>query len=200
MAVELELSPHGRWSRVDDTRMATLTRVCFYCKRPFEAAHRLANICSPDCQKAARAASRTRTSAKLIRAEIEPSEAVIKQTGEPRQLAEVGRGCLRCGKALLDATGASRYCSRACRRAVQRTARKAKIRRGYIEAVSLTVLRDRDNGTCRICGQPVDFARRSPHPEAATIDHVVALSRGGEHSYRNTQLAHLRCNSEKGAG
>jgi 5-methylcytosine-specific restriction endonuclease McrA len=180
--------------------MVTLTGVCFYCKRPFEATHRLANICSTDCQMAARVGSRTRTSAKLVRAEIEACEAVIEQTGEPRQPAEVGLGCRRCGKALVDATGARRYCTRACRRAVQRKTRKAKIRRGYVEAVSLTVLRERDNGTCRICGRPVDFARRSPHPAAATIDHVVALSRGGEHSYRNTQLAHLRCNSEKGAG
>ena len=28
----------------------------------------------------------------------------------------------------------------------------------------------------------------------------AALARGGEHSYRNTQLAHLRCNLVKEAG
>ncbi|MCK4518139.1 HNH endonuclease [Candidatus Babeliales bacterium] len=39
-----------------------------------------------------------------------------------------------------------------------------------------------------------------PHPLAVTIDHVIPLSCGGEHSYRNTQLACFRCNSIKGNG
>ncbi len=64
----------------------------------------------------------------------------------------------------------------------------------------MKVLRRRDNDTCRLCGEPVDFTKRQPDPRAATIDHVIALTRGGEHSYRNTQLAHFRCNMAKGAG
>ena len=63
----------------------------------------------------------------------------------------------------------------------------------------MAVLRRRDEDRCRICGEPVDFTRQPPHPSAATIDHVIALCRGGEHSYENTQLAHLRCNGAKGA-
>jgi 5-methylcytosine-specific restriction endonuclease McrA len=30
------------------------------------------------------------------------------------------------------------------------------------------------------------------------VDHVVALSCGGEHHARNLQLTHLKCNMEKG--
>jgi 5-methylcytosine-specific restriction endonuclease McrA len=82
---------------------------------------------------------------------------------------------------------------------VKRKARREKVRRAYVEAVSMAVLRQRDNDTCRICGRTVDFGKKAPDPSAATIDHVVALARGGEHSYRNTQLAHLRCNTSKGA-
>jgi 5-methylcytosine-specific restriction endonuclease McrA len=99
-----------------------------------------------------------------------------------------------------DAIGLRKYCSRTCRRAMQCKIRKAMIRRVYVEPVSITVLRLRDEDTCRICGKPVDFTAQPPHPSAATIDHVIALSRGGEHSYGNTQLAHLRCNTAKGAG
>ena len=73
------------------------------------------------------------------------------------------------------------------------------LRRAHVEPVSLAVLRRRDEDRCRICGEPVDFTRQWPDPKAATIDHVVALCRGGEHSYGNTQLAHLRCNTAKGA-
>jgi 5-methylcytosine-specific restriction endonuclease McrA len=74
------------------------------------------------------------------------------------------------------------------------------LRRAYVESVSMAELRRRDEDTCRICGKPVDFTRQPPDPSAATIDHVIAVSRGGEHSYKNTQLAHLRCNTAKGAG
>jgi 5-methylcytosine-specific restriction endonuclease McrA len=78
--------------------------------------------------------------------------------------------------------------------------RRERLRSAYVEPVSLAVLKRRNEGRCRICGEPVDINRRPPHPSAATIDHVIALCRGGEHSYGNTQLAHLRCNTAKGAG
>lgn len=32
-----------------------------------------------------------------------------------------------------------------------------------------------------------------------TIDHIIPLSKGGLHSWNNIQLAHLSCNSSKGA-
>lgn len=83
---------------------------------------------------------------------------------------------------------------------MRRKARQEKVRLAYVEPVSMSVLRKRDKDTCGICGQPVDFEKKSPDPHAATIDHVVALARGGEHSYRNTQLAHFRCNTSKGSG
>lgn len=173
--------------------MAMWTRVCFYCKCTFEAAHTLANICSPDCQQAARA---TR-----VRAACSAPAAAIPARERPDQAGSESDGlaCPRCGALVHDATGLRKYCSRACRRAALRNRRKAMIRRAYVEPVSLAVLRTRDADTCRICGRPVDFTKQSPDPNSATIDHVVALARGGEHSYENTQLAHLRCNSEKGS-
>ncbi|MDB5351003.1 MAG: hypothetical protein JWN86_2250 [Planctomycetota bacterium] len=82
---------------------------------------------------------------------------------------------------------------------MKRKARKLMFRRNYVEPVTMAVLRRRDQDTCRICGEPVDFSKRQPDPRAATIDHVRALTRGGPHSYENTQLAHYRCNAEKGA-
>ncbi len=33
---------------------------------------------------------------------------------------------------------------------------------------------------------------------AGTIDHIIPLSQGGEHSYKNTQLACFECNCKKG--
>lgn len=60
-----------------------------------------------------------------------------------------------------------------------------------VENVKRQVVFERDEGVCGICGEPVD-------PRNFHVDHVVALANGGEHSYRNVQVAHPRCNQSKG--
>jgi 5-methylcytosine-specific restriction endonuclease McrA len=40
----------------------------------------------------------------------------------------------------------------------------------------------------------IDMQLEFPDLDCATIDHVVPVSRNGEHSLGNTQLAHFRCN------
>jgi 5-methylcytosine-specific restriction endonuclease McrA len=180
--------------------MVMLTKVCFYCKQEFQAAHALANICSPGCRKRTSRTTAPEAPPGRPGTGVEPDQGgppLAESDQEPRRIAA---GCRRCGVAIEAPTGTRKYCSSACRRAMRQEDRKAMIRRAYVEPVSLAVLRRRDEDRCRICGEPVDSTAQPPHPSAATIDHVVALARGGEHSYRNTQLAHLRCNLAKGAG
>lgn len=51
---------------------------------------------------------------------------------------------------------------------------------------------------CGICGRPVDFSMRYPHPLSPCIDHIVPIARGGHPSdYENLQLAHWTCNRQK---
>lgn len=51
---------------------------------------------------------------------------------------------------------------------------------------------------CGICGKPVDFSLRYPHPLAPCIDHIIPLARGGHPSdIDNLQLAHWTCNRQK---
>ena len=51
---------------------------------------------------------------------------------------------------------------------------------------------------CGICGKPVDFSLKAPHPLSATIDHIIPLDKGGAPaSLENLQLAHRICNSQK---
>jgi 5-methylcytosine-specific restriction endonuclease McrA len=75
------------------------------------------------------------------------------------------------------------------RREAERRARQAG---ACVEHVDRLVLLEMDDGVCGICGEDVD-------PLAFEVDHIVPLSRGGEHSYANTQVAHRRCNNEKRA-
>lgn len=70
------------------------------------------------------------------------------------------------------------------------SAYRARKRNLFVEDVDAFVVYERDQGLCGICGGPVD--RHDFH-----VDHVVPLSRGGEHSYANVQLAHPFCNCRK---
>ena len=61
----------------------------------------------------------------------------------------------------------------------------------YEEGITLDAVFEHDNGTCKLC----DTKCLREH---ASIDHVVAVSRGGGHIWDNVQLAHGRCNTAKG--
>ncbi len=69
------------------------------------------------------------------------------------------------------------------RRAAERSAEYDKT--VYLEAVA-----ERDNDICQICGQTCSVEDRS-------IDHKIPLTRGGNHTWENVQLAHRRCNARK---
>jgi 5-methylcytosine-specific restriction endonuclease McrA len=71
----------------------------------------------------------------------------------------------------------------------RRRAREANVL--FVEPVVLNVLYVRDKGICQICH--LRCKRKD-----ASRDHVIPVSEGGEHSYRNCVLAHKWCNSKKG--
>lgn len=71
--------------------------------------------------------------------------------------------------------------------------RLARIRNNFVEKVDHELIFERDKWTCQICLKKVKR-------EDASIDHIIPLSMGGEHSYRNIVLTHLICNQYKGNG
>lgn len=73
---------------------------------------------------------------------------------------------------------------------------REKGHRGAYEAARLKILRTQT--VCGICGKPVDFSYKNPHPLAPTVDHIIPVSKGGHPSdISNLQLAHRCCNREK---
>lgn len=68
--------------------------------------------------------------------------------------------------------------------------RRAKLNGNFIENVDRRIVFKRDKGICHICSLSVD-------PDKFHLDHVVPVSKDGEHSYANIRLAHPHCNLVK---
>ena len=111
-----------------------------------------------------------------------------------------------------------KYCSKECEnKHNNRRSKECKRRRGvrdthrhrakkygcdYDPTVTLKKLIARDGLRCAICGKmcdPNDHSwSRYSGPTSPSIDHIIAMARGGGHVWENVQVAHIICNSEKG--
>jgi hypothetical protein len=82
--------------------------------------------------------------------------------------------------------------------------REAKARRrahkaaGVVERFKHSDIFERDGWCCGLCGKAVNRGAVAPHPLSPTIDHIIPLSRGGDHTRANVQCAHFLCNARKG--
>lgn len=75
--------------------------------------------------------------------------------------------------------------------------RRAKMKKAFIEDVIPMRVFNRDKWICQICGHAVSKLRDRNLIDIASLDHIIPISKGGKHSYENTQLAHLSCNLRK---
>lgn len=107
--------------------------------------------------------------------------------------------CHSCGERFVCRVTNSlpKFCSKSC------LAREAKARRRALQkGCQVTpgrryAIYERDDWTCRICGDPVNRAAKVPELDAPVVDHRVPLAAGGPHSPENWQTAHYYCNSVK---
>jgi 5-methylcytosine-specific restriction endonuclease McrA len=73
---------------------------------------------------------------------------------------------------------------------------KAPGARGAYEKARQVILKTQTH--CGICGKPVDFSYKYPHPLSPTVDHIIPINKGGHPTdISNLQLAHRCCNREK---
>lgn len=70
--------------------------------------------------------------------------------------------------------------------------RRARIANVFIEHVDPRIVWQQGCGVCGICLSAIDPSERWH------VDHIIPISRGGSHSYANTQPAHAACNVAKG--
>lgn len=81
---------------------------------------------------------------------------------------------------------------RRARKALNRARRRAAKIKG--EDFDPLEIFERDGWRCGICKRKVGRTLEYPHPRSASLDHIVPIVDGGEHTRANTQCAHLECN------
>lgn len=76
--------------------------------------------------------------------------------------------------------------------------RRARMHNARIEEVDPLVIAKRDKYKCHICRKRVNMNLDVQDMYSPTMDHLIPISLGGDHSYANIRLAHRICNSRKG--
>jgi 5-methylcytosine-specific restriction endonuclease McrA len=77
--------------------------------------------------------------------------------------------------------------------------RRARKSGAVVEKFTNGEIFDRDGWRCGICGKRINRKLVYPHPLSVSLDHVIPLSLGDEHSRANVRAAHLTCNVQRGA-
>lgn len=165
-------SCNAKRGRASQTLPEPVTRACVACGGSFSTNHPRRTACGRTC---------------LAWAYLHPGVVRV-----------LDRECLHCLTPFRAKTAKRRFCSPGCSQASGRSRREKRLNGVFIEEVSKTVVADRDKWTCQLCNKRVLKKLSYPHPMSWSLDHVVPISLGGEHSYANAQLAHLVCNIRKG--
>ncbi len=78
--------------------------------------------------------------------------------------------------------------------------RRARKRGVEAERFTSAEIAERDGWRCGICGKRIGRTIKWPNPRSLSLDHIVPLSAGGDHTKVNVQAAHLICNQRKYVG
>lgn len=75
--------------------------------------------------------------------------------------------------------------------------RRARLKGRVVERFSDLEIFDRDGWVCQLCEAQVHPELKHPHPASVSLDHIVPIVLGGDHTRRNVQTSHLLCNLRK---
>jgi hypothetical protein len=129
----------------------------------------------------------------------------LRVANRPNTWANAGKPCVVCSRPL------TRYqrktCSDDCekqrvqgcpkRRASRRKSKqkqRARKRAAFVEDVDVMVHLQWQDGRCYHCNHLIRTDKSAPNPKSLTLDHLVPLALGGEHSYANTVASCFKCN------
>lgn len=187
--------------------------VCQFCGKTFEEKRDSPNLyCSRKCsglgtmrlaalKKAESEELKEQADTEHKKALFEQYEELMKQAEEIRKRIESEKVCIVCGSVFVSKSPQQICCSEQCskRRENQRKDKRIYKNGAPDLSITLTKLYMRDQGVCQICGRRIDFDCDSNSDYYPSIDHIIPISKGGEHQWGNVQLACRVCNTLKGA-
>ncbi|MFK4801635.1 HNH endonuclease [Streptomyces sp. MPA0124] len=176
-------------------RQRTVT--CAYCGEEATVTKSSARYCSRDCWYEARRATHARIAPYRPRRNALRIQVIVVRRATRRRWYSAC--CPACTTWFVTDNPNHRACSTRCGRRLSKDRRRALERNAFVAHVSRPQVYERDQWTCQLCGEAVLRDEVVPHPQAPTLDHIVALSRGGTHEPANVQLAHYYCNTIKNA-
>ena len=126
-----------------------------------------------------------------------------------KEFQEERRICKRCGAEFSPVRVNQLFCCPACEKKnnheINDIKRKRLEKKQNVDNISLNDVFLKYRGICYLCGGKCDYrairvVNGVPHPlgDYPSREHIQPLSRGGQHTWSNVRLAHIRCNSSKG--
>lgn len=188
--------------------------VCINCKRPsyrrISGTNKSNGIENKYCCMACRVehSAKLAEHARLVAAYVKEEIRGIRRLGKSKYKPTKKRcNCKKCGAefiALLGGGLSKQYCDDCLKDTKQRLHRIHKAKRraackgAHAESVNPFKVFDRDRWHCKLCGCKTPKSKRGTYDDdAPELDHIVPISKGGEHTYLNTQCACRRCNAAK---
>lgn len=180
------LAASRRQSAARSARLAALRPGCLSCYGPIQKSG--AQFCNAaDCQALAKRVRMRERYAANRKAMVERARRNRESmTDEQRSVERIRRHTWR---------GRVGYIP-SIREADQR--RRARKIGAEVEDFTNAEIFERDRWVCGICETSVEPSLSWPAPKSASLDHVLPLSKGGNHTRANTRLAHLDCNVRRG--
>lgn len=178
--------------------------ICKYCGKEYitDRYTSLGLYCSLKCESDYKHQEKLeRIKIKKILKEKEKAEkarikAEQKRIEEERKEAERIKTCVECGKVFHAITANNIYCSKVCRNRVENRKKDKRLNKCKIKDYSINLIDvyKKDNGICQGCHQLLTFGDDRNDDMYPSIDHIIPVAKGGNHSWDNVQLMCRRCN------